>query len=120
MIRLTVNGKEEELPEQTPLPVYLESLGVTLPDRVAYNGEVVRREGHAEVVGRRHGDAPSWGALARERRHQGDRRSELDQRPDESEAASMVEAIMAGVGAAARAGADSPAKSKGVASGNAP
>ena len=58
MIRLTVNGKEEELPEQTPLPVYLESLGVTLRRiAVAYNGEVVRREGHADgdAVGRRHG-----------------------------------------------------------------
>ena len=51
MIRLTVNGKEEELPEQTPLPAYLESLGVTLRRiAVAYNGEVVRREGHAEVT----------------------------------------------------------------------
>ena len=51
LIRLTVNGKEEELPEQTPLPVYLESLGVTLRRiAVAYNGEVVRREGHAEVT----------------------------------------------------------------------
>ena len=51
MIRLTVNGKEEELPEQTPLPVYLESLEVNLRRiAVAYNGEVVRREEHATVT----------------------------------------------------------------------
>ena len=51
MIRLTVNGKEEKLPEQTPLPVYLESLEVNLRRiAVAYNGEVVRREEHATVT----------------------------------------------------------------------
>ena len=51
MIRLTVNGKEEELPGPTPLPVYLESLEVKLRRiAVAYNGEVVRREEHASVT----------------------------------------------------------------------
>ena len=51
MIRLTVNGKEEELPGPTPLPAYLESLGVKLRRiAVAYNGEVVRREELASVT----------------------------------------------------------------------
>ncbi len=51
MIKLTVNGKEEELPAPTPLPAYLESLGVNLRRiAVAYNGEVVRREEHAAVT----------------------------------------------------------------------
>ena len=51
MIRLTVNGKEEELPGPIPLPAYLESLGVN-PRRiaVAYNGDVVRREEHDAVT----------------------------------------------------------------------
>lgn len=51
MISLTVNGKEEELQAPTPLPAYLESLGVNLRRiAVAYNGEVVRREEHATVT----------------------------------------------------------------------
>ena len=51
MITVKVNGKEEELPGPTPLPVYLESLGVNLRRiAVAYNGEVVRREELGEVT----------------------------------------------------------------------
>ena len=51
VIRLTVNGKEEELPGPTPLPVYLESLGVNLRRiAVAHNGEVLRREEHGTVT----------------------------------------------------------------------
>ena len=51
MIRLTLNGKERELPARTPLPELLEGLGV---DRrlvaVAYNGDVVPRDRYAEVT----------------------------------------------------------------------
>ncbi len=51
MIRLTLNGKERELPARTPLPDLLEALGV---DRrlvaVAYNGDVVPRDRYAEVT----------------------------------------------------------------------
>ena len=51
MITVKVNGKEEELPGPTPLPSYLETLGVNLRRiAVAYNGEVVRREKHATVT----------------------------------------------------------------------
>ncbi len=51
MIKLTVNGKEEGLPQPTPLLSYLESLGVNLRRiAVAYNGVVVRRDGLAEVT----------------------------------------------------------------------
>src|SRR3989304_2362013 len=51
MIRLTLNGKERELPARTTLPELLEALGV---DRrlvaVAYNGDVVPRDPYAAVT----------------------------------------------------------------------
>ena len=51
MIRLTINGEEQELPDATPLSEYVSSLGVS-PKMiaVAYNGEVLRRDEWAEVT----------------------------------------------------------------------
>ena len=51
MIRLTINGEEQEFPDATPLSEYVSSLGVS-PKMiaVAYNGEVLRRDEWAEVT----------------------------------------------------------------------
>ena len=51
MIRLTINGEEQEFPDATPLSEYVSSLGVS-PKMiaVAYNGEVLRRDEWAEVI----------------------------------------------------------------------
>ena len=55
MIRLTINGEEQEFPDATPLSEYVTSLGVN-PKMiaVAYNGEVAatRRMGRGHAVGR--------------------------------------------------------------------
>ena len=51
MIRLTINGEEQEFPDATPLSEYVTSLGVS-PKMIAiaYNGEVLRRDQWAEVT----------------------------------------------------------------------
>lgn len=51
MIALQINGKRVELDAPTPLLTYLERLGVD-PRAVAveHNGDIVEREGYAEVV----------------------------------------------------------------------
>ena len=51
MIRLTINGEEQEFPDATPLSEYVSSLGVNLKMiAIAYNGEVLRRDEWAEVT----------------------------------------------------------------------
>lgn len=51
MIRVTINGKEQEFPDATPLKEYVSSLGVN-PKMIAiaYNGEVLRRDEWDEVT----------------------------------------------------------------------
>ena len=51
MIRLTINGEEQEFPDDAPLSKYVASLGVN-PKMIAiaYNGEVLRREEWGEVT----------------------------------------------------------------------
>ena len=51
MIRVTINGKEQELPDPTPLTEYVSSLGVN-PKMIAiaYNGEVLRRDEWVEIT----------------------------------------------------------------------
>ena len=51
MIRVTINGEEQEFPDPTPLTEYVSSLGVS-PKMIAiaYNGEVLRRDEWAEVT----------------------------------------------------------------------
>ena len=51
MIRLTINGDEQEFPDTTPLAEYVSSLGVN-PKMIAiaYNGEVLRRDEWDEVT----------------------------------------------------------------------
>ena len=45
MIRVTINGEEQEFPDVTPLTKYVSSLGVnTKMIAIAYNGEVLRRD----------------------------------------------------------------------------
>jgi sulfur carrier protein len=44
MIQVTINGKENELPEPIPLPDYVASLNLNSKMiAIAYNGDVVRR-----------------------------------------------------------------------------
>ena len=51
MIRLTINGEEQEFPDATPLSEYVSSLGVNMKMiAIAYNGEVLRRDEWAEVT----------------------------------------------------------------------
>lgn len=51
MIRLTINGEEQEFPDATSLTEYVSSLAVD-PKMIAiaYNGEVLRREEWAQVT----------------------------------------------------------------------
>lgn len=51
MIRVVINGKEQEFADATPLTEYVSSLGVN-PKMIAiaYNGEVLRRDEWAEVT----------------------------------------------------------------------
>ena len=51
MIRVTINGEEQEFPDAMLLPEYVSSLGVN-PKMIAiaYNGEVLRRDQWAEVI----------------------------------------------------------------------
>ena len=51
MIRVTINGDEQEIPNAMPLSEYVSSLGVN-PKMIAiaYNGEVLRRDEWAEVT----------------------------------------------------------------------
>ena len=51
MIRVTINGEEQEITDSTPLQEYVSSLGVN-PKMIAiaYNGEVLRRDEWAEVT----------------------------------------------------------------------
>lgn len=50
MIRITINGEEQELPDAAPLTEYVSSLGVN-PKMIAiaHNGEVLRRDEWGEV-----------------------------------------------------------------------
>ena len=51
MIRLTINGEEQEFPDPTPLTEYVSSLGVNVKMiAIAYNGEVLRRDEWAEIT----------------------------------------------------------------------
>ena len=51
MIRLTVNGKPQELPAPTGLVQFLESLDIaTQFIAVGYNGEVIEKENFDEVT----------------------------------------------------------------------
>ena len=51
MIRVTVNGEEQEFHDATPLIEYVSSLGVN-PKMIAiaYNGEVLRRDEWAGIT----------------------------------------------------------------------
>ena len=51
MIRLTINGEEQEFPNAIPLIEYVSSLGVN-PKMIAiaHNGEVLRRDEWEEVT----------------------------------------------------------------------
>lgn len=45
MITLTVNGKNQEIPQETPLLNYLKVMGINSQHiAVAYNGDVIPRE----------------------------------------------------------------------------
>ena len=51
MIRLTINGKPQELPAPTGLVQYLESLEITTEFiAVGYNGEVIEKESFDEIT----------------------------------------------------------------------
>ena len=51
MIRLTINGEEQEFPEITPLLEYVSSLGINVKTiAIAYNGEVLRRDEWTDVT----------------------------------------------------------------------
>ena len=51
MIRLTINGKPQELPVPTGLVQYLESLEITTEFiAVGYNGEVIEKEAFDEIT----------------------------------------------------------------------
>lgn len=51
MIRVTINGEEQELPNELPLSEYVSSLGVNAKTiAIAYNGEVLRRDEWDEVT----------------------------------------------------------------------
>ena len=51
MIRVTINGEEQECPDATPLSEYVSSLGVNARMiAIAYNGEVLRRDEWAEIT----------------------------------------------------------------------
>ena len=51
MIRVTINGEDQEFPDPTPLTEYVSSLGVN-PKMIAiaYNGEVLRRDEWDEIT----------------------------------------------------------------------
>ena len=51
MIRITINGEEQEFPDTTSLTKYVSSLGVN-PKMIAiaYNGEVLRRDEWADIT----------------------------------------------------------------------
>ena len=51
MIKVTINGKDHELPEPTPVSEYVATLGVE-PKMIAiaHNGEVLRRDEWADVI----------------------------------------------------------------------
>ena len=51
MITVTVNGQQRELDAPTTLPQFLKRLGVRVNFMaVAYNGEVLRKEEHADIT----------------------------------------------------------------------
>ena len=51
MIKVTINGKDHEFPEQTLVSEYVATLGVE-PKMIAiaHNGEVLRRDEWADVI----------------------------------------------------------------------
>ena len=51
MIRLTINGEEQEFPEITPLLEYVSSLDINVKTiAIAYNGEVLCRDEWTDVT----------------------------------------------------------------------